>query len=129
MLFGFPVWLICLLSIPVVATLLAWREGLVALTNKEFKDCVRSRTLLPMLFLAGPVVTLLGLVELQVGHVASLTGPARLIFTGAASSVAALIASMWSPPGFRPLAIFAAAAWVLCYGLPLLAIFSLAGLR
>jgi len=124
----FPIWLILPL-VPLVLTLLAWREGLSAPTITESRDGVRARTLLPMLFLTGPVAMLLGLVGLQVAHVASPDTPRRMILIGAASSVAALITSTWSPRGFRPLALFAAAAWVLCYGLPLLAMFSLAGLR
>jgi len=123
----FPIWLILPL-VPLMLTLLAWREGLRALASTESKDGIRSRTLLPMLLLAAPVAMLLGLVG-RVANVASQTAPGRMIFIGAASSVVALITSTWSQRGFRPLAIFAAAAWVLCYGLPLLAMFSLAGLR
>jgi len=126
-LFPFPIWL-SLLLVPLVLTLLAWKQGLRALATTESKDGIRARTLVPMLFLAGSVAVL-GLVGLQVAHVASPTTSGRMIFIGATSSVAALITSTWSPRGFRPPAIFAAAAWVLCYGLPLLAMFSLAGLR
>jgi hypothetical protein len=127
-LLALPIWLILPL-VPLVLTLLAWREGLRALATAESKDGLRSRTLLPMLFLAAPVAMLLGSVGLQAGHFASLTAPGRMMIIGSAAAVAALITATRSPRGFRPLAIFAAAAWVLCYGLPLLAMFALAGLR
>jgi len=103
-LLAFPIWLILPL-VPLVLTLLAWREGLRALATAESKDGLRSRTLLPMLFLAGPVAMLLGLVGLQAGHFASLTAPGRMMIIGSAAAVAALITSTRSPRGFRPLAI------------------------
>jgi hypothetical protein len=130
MLSSFPVWLLLLL-VPLVLTVLAWIKGLRAIAVvSESTAGVRARTLPPMLFLVGPVVILLSFVGMLIAHVAPLmTAPWQLVLIGAVSSVAALVTSAWSPRGFRALALFAAAAWVACFGLALAVLSALHGLQ
>jgi len=69
---------------------------------------------------------------LRIGRVDSVIvakSGAWMLFIGALSSVLALVTSTWAPRGFRPLALFAAASWVACFGLALKAVAALSGLR
>ncbi len=123
MLSSFPVWLLLLL-VPLVLTVLAWIKGLKALAVvNESTAGLRARTWAPMLFLLVPFTLLLCFVGLRM---VPLTAPG-LVFFGAASSVAALVTSVRSPSGFRPLALFAAAAWVACFGLALMVMLAVSG--
>jgi hypothetical protein len=129
--FGYAIWL--LLLVPGVLTVLAWRAGLLAIaTADNSKAAVRARIWPAMFFLAGPVAAVLAFVWLRLGPVDTATratGFAWLLFAGAISSVAALVTSIWSPGSFRPLALFAAVAWTACFGLALIAVSALVGLR
>lgn len=125
----FPVLLLFLL-VPFVLTLLAWRKGLQTIASGNGPTTgLRLRTLPPMLFLAGPVIALLGFFSLRMAHETSLATPGWMVVIGISSSVAALITSFWGPRDFRPLALFAAAAWVVCFGLALMMMLALAGLH
>jgi hypothetical protein len=85
-----------------------------------------------MLFLAGPAAAVITHIWLRVGHVDQLSATNIFVWTvaiGAMSSVAALITSTWSPRGFRPLALCAAAGWAACFGFVIRMISALKGLR
>jgi hypothetical protein len=102
------IWLL-----PLVLTLLAWLAGLhVIATGTGSKARRWARTWPAMLFLAVPLVMMLGNVwQRYVSHHAF---PASFMmwYIAAASSVGALVASTWAPRRFRVLALCAAAGWV-----------------
>src|SRR5215831_7658782 len=126
----FPI--IFLLLVPSALTLLAWRNGLRAIAEAgESSIAIRARALPAMLFLAGPVVMVLGLVGLRAGHidVTRTNVDTLMLLIGAISSFSALVTSLWAPRGFRPIALFAAAAWVVCFGLVLIGFAALSALR
>ena len=123
--FGVSIFLL----VPIVLTVLAWIEGIRANGKAEPVPYVGTRTWPAMLFLAGPVLMLFGLVGLRMWNLTHPTFPVWMFFTGGASSMAALVASTWSAPGFRPIAFFAALGWVACFGLGLLMLSALSGLR
>ena len=81
-----------------------------------------------MLFLAGPFLMTLGFFALP-RIPASVPARVWMIFIGTASSVAALVSSAWATPRFRPIALFAALSWVVCFCLVLMMLSALAGLR
>ena len=82
-----------------------------------------------MVFLVVPVVVALGVLSIQIRPVIPGSVFAWMLFLGAGSSAAALVSSIWTPRSVRPLAIFAAAAWVVCFGLAFMGVSALAGLR
>jgi hypothetical protein len=127
----FPLFFILLP--PSALTLLAWRSGIHAIANGgESKTRVRARVWPAMLLLACPVVMLLGFLGLRSGHIDMTTRTnvvPWMLLIGVISSVSALVASIWAPRDFRPIALFASAAWVVCFGLTLMAIASLSALR
>lgn len=81
-----------------------------------------------MIFLAIPVVMLLGLCGLRIARVSFALAVQMFVIAGV-SSIGALAASSWAVPGFRALAFFAAAAWSICFGLVLWVVSALSGLR
>lgn len=128
MIFAVPVLLV-LLTLWVL-TLLAWIEGLRAIrAATEPKTELWERILPPMLLLIAPILMLFGLFFLRLGHLISPALPGRMVIIGATSALAALITSFRAPRGFRGLAIAASMAWLVCFGLALLAVFALRGLR
>ena len=128
MIFAFPVLLFLLVLW--VLTLLAWIEGLRAIRSAgEVKAQIRRRVLPPMILLAAPIIILSGFFLMRLGHWVSPALPGRMAIIGAASALAALITSFRSPHGFRALALSAAIAWLVCFGLALIAMFSLRALR
>jgi hypothetical protein len=113
-----------------VLTLLTWIEGLRAIrAATEPKSELQGRILPPMLLLTAPIVMLFGLLFLRFGYVVSPALPGRMVLIGAISALAALLTSFRAPRGFRGLAIAASMAWLVCFGLALVALFSLRGLR
>jgi len=120
------------LFVPMVLTMLAWREGIRANRRPESGRHVRVRTWPAMLFLAGTVLMVFGLVALRIAKVQSLTSPiwyVSMLFIGGASSIAALVSSTRGTPGFRLIAFFAALSWLACFGLVLFMLSALSGLR
>jgi hypothetical protein len=124
MIFAFPVLLVLLILW--VLTLLAWIEGLRAIKAATES---KGRILLPMLLLTVPVLMLFGFFFLRLGRVVSLALPGQMAIVGAASALAALLTSFRAPRGFRGLALAASIAWLACFGLALMALFALSGLR
>jgi hypothetical protein len=122
-----------LLLVPSTLTLLAWWNGLRMIASAgESKTGIRIRVWPAMLFLAAPLVMLLGFLWLRAGHmdmIARTNLTVWMLVIGAISSVTALVTSTWAPPGFRPIALFAAAAWVVCFGGVLMALTALSELR
>src|SRR5215813_3936235 len=128
MIFAFPVMLF--LAVIWVLTLLAWIEGFRTMAAAaESKDDIRQRVLPPMLLLTAPIAIVFGFFLLRLVHVASPALPGRMAIIGAASALAALITSIRAPRGFRALALSASIAWLACFGLALMAVFALSGLR
>ena len=82
-----------------------------------------------MLLLVLPVIVALGFVGIQIRPVVPGSVIAWMLFLGGGSSAAALVSSIWTPFSVRPLAIFAAVSWVVCFGLAFMGLFALAGLR
>ena len=126
--------LFCLI-VPLVLTVLAWREGLRILANatRDSTAHVRIRTWPAMIFLLGTVVMVAGLFIVRFRRPSltppSLTLGAWMFCVGALSSIAALVSSLWAMPRFRPLAFFAALGWTSCFGLVLMMLSALRGLR
>jgi heme/copper-type cytochrome/quinol oxidase subunit 2 len=128
MIFAFPVMLFLLVIW--VLTLLAWIEGMRATAGAgEAKADIQRRVLLPMVLLTVPFAILVIFFVLRFGHVVSLVWPGRMAIIGLFSALAALITSLRAPRGFRGLAISASMAWLVCFGLALMAMFALRGLR
>ena len=82
-----------------------------------------------MVFLVVPVVVVLGFLLIQIRPVIRVPVLVWMLFLGGGSSVAALVSSIWTPRSVRLLAVFAAAAWVVCFGLAFMGLSALAGLR
>ena len=121
------------LLVPFALTLLAWREGLRVLsTANDSKTRIGTRVWPVMLSLLAVVVMVLGLFVLRFAgpKPATIAGLVGWMFAIAVmASVAALVSSSWAMPRLRSVAFFAALAWAVCFGLVLVMLSALSGLR
>ena len=130
MIFAFPV--LFFLLILWVLTLLAWIEGLGAIKIAgESKSDIRRRTLPPLILLAVPLaaVVLLFLLRIGLRHPTYSVLPERIFLIAFLSALAALLMSFRAPRGVRGVALSAAIAWLIGFGLILRVMIGLNGLR
>lgn len=132
MILAFPILLFLLVLW--ILTILAWVEGLrVIRAAGESNSGIRGRVLPPLILLMVPVAALVFLfllrLRLDVRHATYFVLPGRIFFVAILSALAALLVSFRAPRGVRGLALSAAVAWLIAFGLVIRLMIGLNALR